>query len=179
MELLLQGMVEYQATKLRMILSAEMNSTNVQPSGFQPIEGVIASWRLGYNGATAPIATLFPLQGFILLCAIFVVVMGATTGVKHVSTFDPTNTTHIIIASALGGKNGGLGALGGESAIHADARALNLKVEYKGLNGFQEVNSVSELDETELQEYQGANETNRPSKPALFARRPFLRTTTG
>ena len=85
-------------------MSAEMNSTHVEPSGFSPVTGIVSSWRLGYNGETAPIATLFPLQGFILLCAGVVVFIGARTGVREVSTFDPTNTTHIIVAAAIGGK---------------------------------------------------------------------------
>ena len=178
-ELLLKGIVEYHATRLRMIMSAEMNSTNVQPSGYSPVKGIVSSWRLGYNGETAPIATLFPLQGFILLCAITVVIIGARTGVKHVSTFDPTNTTHLIVASALGGRNGGLGALRGENAIRADAKALNLKVEYKDLHGFQEVNNLGDLEYTELQDRGGTGEARQSLKPALFARRPFMRTTTG
>ena len=97
-ELLVQGMTEYQATRVRMLFEAEINSTNVRPSGFKPIKGIVSSWRLGYNGATGSVAILFPLMGFVLLCSIAVIVLGARTGIGHVSKFDPTNTTHIIIA---------------------------------------------------------------------------------
>lgn len=162
-----------------MIFEAEINSTHVEPSGYHSVTGIVSSWRLGYNGATAPVATLFPLQGFILLCAIFVVVIGASTRVKYVSTFDPTNTTHLIVASAAGAKAGGLGALGGENAIHADARALNMKIEYKGPHGFHEVNRIGYLENTELQVYEVHGESNSSTKPAFFARKPFIRSTTG
>ena len=162
-----------------MISSAEINSTHVQPSGFRPMSGTVSSWRLGYNGETTPIATLFPLLGFVLLCAITVITIGARTGVGHVSTFDPTNTTHLIVASALGGRNGGLGALRGENAVYAHTKALNLKIEYKDLQGFQEVSGHGEMQYTELQNLGSPDlESERP-KSALFGRRPFVRTTTG
>ncbi|KAK3697086.1 hypothetical protein LTR37_017684 [Vermiconidia calcicola] len=180
MELLLQGMTEYQATRLRMILEAEMKTTGAQPSSFVPIKGIVSSWRLGYNGSTAPIATLFPLQGFILLCAITVVVIGARTGVRHVSKFDPTNTTHLIIAAGIGGRNGGLGALSGENAIHADAKALNMKIEYKNLQGFQEVTRGGDaVQYTELSDLRQEDEVGQTSRPGLFGRKPFVRTITG
>lgn len=176
MELLFQGMTEYHATRLRMIMSAEINSTNVQPSGFKLVVGQVSSWRLGYNGETAPIATLFPLQGFILVCSIVVVVIGSRTGVKHVSRFDPTNTTHLIVASAQGASRGQLHALKGEDAIHANTRALNIKIEYNHLQGFQEASNLSNSDYTELSDMD-----RRPvdvPKANLFSRIPFKRTDT-
>jgi hypothetical protein len=91
-------MTEYYATRLRMLLEAEFNSTNVQPSGFKPIEATVSSWRLGYNGATGSVLILFPLMGFVLLCSITVVALGVRTGIGHITKFDPTNTTHLIIA---------------------------------------------------------------------------------
>ena len=181
MELLIQGQTEYHATRLRMIMSAEINSTDVHPSGFKPVVGQVASWRLGYNGETAPIATLFPLQGFILICAIVVVVIGSRTGVKHVSKFDPTNTTHLIVASAQGASRGGLHALRGEDAIHADAKALNLKIEYNHMQGFQEVCNLSNSDYTELSEpatWRRHSEGPRQPKSALFSRFSFSRNNT-
>lgn len=98
MELLLRGMTEYEATRMRMILEAEIGSTNVRPSGFYPIDGIVSSWRLGYNGETGAVVILFPLMGLVLLISITVIVLGARTGISHVSKFDPTNPTHIIIA---------------------------------------------------------------------------------
>ena len=178
MELFLQGVVEYEATYARMLMSADIQSANVQPNGFVPINGTVGSWRLGYSGETTPIATLFPLQGFVLVCAIGVIIIGWRTGVKHVSHFDPTNTTHLIVASAIGGRNGGLGALRGENAIHADDRALNLRIEYKDSHGLQEVGEHGEAAYTELQDFRGASGPSQAPKPALFARRPFMRRTT-
>ena len=179
MELLFQGMTEYHATRLRMIMSAEINSTNVHPSGFDPVIGQVSSWRLGYNGETAPIATLFPLQGFILICAIVVVVIGARTGVKHVSRFDPTNTTHLIVASAQGASRGQLHALRGEDAIHTDAKALNLKIEYNHLQGFQEASNLSNSDYTELSDLDRRHaDTPMQPKTNIFKRMPFARTNT-
>lgn len=176
MELFIQGVTELHATRLRMIMSAEINSTNFEPDGFRPVkDGQVSSWRLGYNGETAPIATLFPLQGFILICAIFVVVIGTRTGVKHVSHFDPTNTTHLIVASAQGASRGGLHALKGEDAIHADARALNLKIEYNHMQGFQEVSNLSNSDYTELNDLNDRRDSEGPLrlKSALFSRISF------
>ena len=181
MELLIQGQTEYHATRLRMIMSAEINSTGFHPSGFKPVTGQVASWRLGYNGETAPIATLFPLQGFILICAIVVVVIGSKTGVKHVSKFDPTNTTHLIVASAQGASRGGLHALRGEDAIHADAKALNLKIEYNHMQGFNEVSNLSNSDYTELSEpsvWRRQTEGPRPLKSTLLSRLSFSRSNT-
>lgn len=175
-ELLIQGMTEYHATRLRMIMSAEINSTNVQPSGYEQVLGQVASWRLGYNGETAPIATLFPLQGFILICAIVVVVTGSRTGVKYVSRFDPTNTTHLIVASAQGASRGGLHALRGEDAIHADAKALNLKIEYNHMQGFQEASNLSNSDYTELSIFDRRHsEGPRRPRSARFSKIPFSR----
>ncbi len=80
-----------------MILEAESNSTQ-QHDGFHVINGTVSSWRLGYNGATGSVVILFPLMAFVLLCSITVIALGIRTGVGHVTRFDPTNTTHIIIA---------------------------------------------------------------------------------
>ena len=172
-------MTELHATRLRMIMSAEINSTHFQPSGFIPVHGQVASWRLGYNGETAPIATLFPLQGFILMCAIVVVVMGSRTGVKHVSRFDPTNTTHLIVASAQGASRGGLHALRGEDAIHAHTKALNLRIEYNHMQGFQESSNLSNSDYTELNDFSRRHsEGPNRAKSALFSRLPFARSST-
>lgn len=182
MELFLRGVNEYQATYFRMLLAAELEATTAKSIGTRPVKGFASTWRLGYNGETAPIATLFPLQGFVLLCAIFVVAMGARTGVKYVTEFDPTNTTHLIVASALGGRNGGLGALRGENAVTTHTEALNLKIEYRDSQGFQEkeVNNHGRLEYTELQNLGTPDATSqRRSMSALFARRPFMRTATG
>lgn len=147
---------------------------NLSPSCSQ-----VSSWRLGYNGETAPIATLFPIQGFILICAIFVVVIGSRTGVKHVSHFDPTNTTHLIVASAQGASRGGLHALRGEDAIHADAKALNLKIEYNHMQGFQEASNLSNSDYTELSDLDRRHsEVPRRPKSAMFSRISFSRSNT-
>ena len=81
-----------------MLFEADINSTHYRPSGFEPIKGIVTSWRLGYNGETGSIVILFPLMAFVLILSIAVIVLGARTGISHVSRFDPTNTTHIIIA---------------------------------------------------------------------------------
>lgn len=152
MELLIQGMLEYEATYLRMILSATLNQT--MPLGFNrmynPVYGTVESWRVGYNGEIAPLATLLPLQAFLLVCAAVIVFTGFKTGVRNVSKFDPTNTTCLIVASAAGGKNGGLAELRGEDAIQVDEKALALKIQYMGLEGLQEVHGQGRDDGVEL-----------------------------
>jgi hypothetical protein len=126
------------------------------------------------------VVILFPLQAFILICSIVVIVLGARTGITHVSKFDPTNTTHVIIASALGGKNGSLSTLNGENAIHADDKALNLKVEYRhDVQSFQEVGRGDGREYTELANLQPADEPDHPSNNRLSVRKPFIRVATG
>lgn len=98
MELLIKGMTEYEATRMRMLLEAEINSTNFQPSGFYPIDEIVSSWRFGYNGEIGAVVILFPLMALVLILSITVIVLGARIGVSHVSKFDPKNPTHIIIA---------------------------------------------------------------------------------
>ena len=88
------------------------------------------------------------------------------------SKFDPTNTTHLIVAASLGGRNGGLGSLNHEDALHVHEKALNVKVEYKGLNGFQEADGRAY---TELSNLQASNEGQR-STSSLFPGR-FTRST--
>jgi hypothetical protein len=108
-----------------------------------------------------------------------VIVLGARTGISHVSKFDPTNTTHVIIASALGGKNGSLSTLNGENAIHADDKALNLKVEYRhDVQSFQEVGRGDGREYTELSNLQPADEPDHPSNSRLSVRKPFIRVAT-
>lgn len=52
--------------------------------------------------------------------------------------------------SALGGRNGRLATLNGEDAIHADAKALNMKIEYReDMQGFQEVHREHRVGYTE------------------------------
>lgn len=110
--------------------------------------------------------------------------------ISYLQAFVNADFTH----SALGGRNGRLTTLNGEDAIHADAKALDLKIEYRDdMQGFQEVPGDSATGYAELNDLRsggsggggdavapaGTESAERLAKPGVFARQPFQRLRTG
>lgn len=131
------GVTEYYATYFRMLASAQLGAS-LNASHTRKIDGYVEYWALGYSGEVTPAATLFPLQLVVLVGAIIAVSVGSRTRVKRVSKFNPMDTTCLIVASAEGGRNGGLASLQAESAIRVDEDALSLRVRYTEAEGLQQ-----------------------------------------
>ncbi|KAG9515758.1 hypothetical protein KCU93_g9385, partial [Aureobasidium melanogenum] len=98
----IRGFIEYEGTNLRMYYTA-----NHAP-GLRSINGSYSVWRVGYHGRYTALVTIAPQLFIILLLAGYCVYYGMTSGMQNVGSFDPTNSTCLIAASATGAGNDGL-----------------------------------------------------------------------
>jgi hypothetical protein len=104
-EALIRGLYEIEGTNLRMYYTAN------EAPGIRNITGYSSDNRLGYAGQRVIIYTLGPPLA--CLCALWIVslVIATQTGFRYRGSFDPTNSTSIILGSALAAKNGRLDRL--------------------------------------------------------------------
>ncbi|KAF3799586.1 hypothetical protein GCG54_00002289, partial [Colletotrichum gloeosporioides] len=100
----LRGLAEYAGTYSRIYYSAKYNAT-----GRSTVNGTYTTSRVGYH-QTQPTALLIVLPMILYLVSIagWYTYKGLKTGVRIDDDFDPTNSTALVTAAALGASKKGL-----------------------------------------------------------------------
>lgn len=98
----IRDFIEYEGTNLCMYYTA-----NHAPC-LRSINGAYSVWRVGYHGHYTALVTIAPQLFILLLLAGYCVYYGMTSEIQNVGSFDPTNSTCFIAASATGAGNDGV-----------------------------------------------------------------------
>lgn len=114
---MIRGMIEYEATQLRMYYTA-----NYAP-GVRSITGNLTTSRVGYSGHIATLYTLVPVFSLISLLCLIYLVLALRTGLQYKGDFDPMDSTCLIAASAAAATKGLL-VVGADGGHEGDRKAL-------------------------------------------------------
>ena len=135
-ELVIQGLIEFESTNLRILYSAN------EAPGFRDVRGEFSEMRVGYDGPGIALISLLVPMIFILGMACVYVCLGVRTQRRHISGFEPTNNLSLIIASAAGGAAGYLPLLRNGNLDPTATSVMSLRVRYAGSDGLIAVNEM-------------------------------------
>ncbi|KAH0545550.1 hypothetical protein FGG08_000381 [Glutinoglossum americanum] len=136
----IRGFVEIESTFLRMYYIA-----NKAP-GQRPITGNFTVMRVGYKGSISSLVALLPLYLTVAFTLVYVS-LGIRTDQKHVSNFNPTRSTSLILAAAAGGI--GKVLLGKGDTDPDDKVVQEMKVRFEGVRGFRIMEDPVSTDDVE------------------------------
>lgn len=140
----IRGFIEYEGTNLRMYYTAN------QAPGLKDISGNYTVWRIGYEGHHSALMTILPQLLVVLSLAAFCVYYGMASGSKTVGSFDPTDSTCLITASAIGAARDKLKLPVMRHNISSDSRLGSAEIRYDNVNGLVTVQKDVSNDEAVL-----------------------------